>query len=283
MTAVPSGSAFFLEKEAMPFEVDSLVRAIANLKENRPVVHAITNWVTAGDVANALNAVGARPVMAVALEDVEEIAAKADALVLNLGTPDPLRLKAMLLAGHAAKSLARPVVFDPVGAGASGFRTDAIRKILSELQITIIRGNGAEIGALTEMGGKLRGVDSDMGPSDVLGSASLLSTKTGAVVLSSGPQDLVVHDRKAVAVENGHPMMGRVTGTGCMLSAIAAAFAAVEKDSMIAAVGAATFFGLAGERAARAAKGPGTFKAALLDALFELTPDDLRLGAKVKG
>ena len=283
MTAVPSGSAFFLEKEAMSFEVDSLVQAIVSLKENRPVVHAITNWVTAGDVANALNAIGARPVMAVALEEVEEIVARADALVLNLGTPDPLRVKAMVLAGHAANSFGRPVVFDPVGAGASGFRADAVRSILSELHIAIIRGNGAEIGALTETGGKLRGVDSDLGPSDVLGSASLLSRKTGAVVLSSGPQDLVVQDRKGVTVENGDPMMGRVTGTGCMLSAIAGAFAAVEKDPMIAAVAAATFFGLAGERAAQAAKGPGTFKAALLDALFTLTPEDLRSGAKFKG
>ncbi len=267
----------------MSFEVGSLVEVTANLKENRPVVHAITNWVTAGDVAHALNAIGARPVMAVASEEVEEIAARADALVLNLGTPDPLRVKAMLLAGHTANSLGRPVVFDPVGAGASGFRGDAIRRILSELRITIVRGNGAEIGALTETGGKLRGVDSDLGPSDVPGSAGLLSRKTGAVVLSSGPQDLVVRDREAVAVENGHSMMGWVTGTGCMLSAIVAAFAAVEKDPMIAAVAAATFFGLAGERAAQAAKGPGTFKAALLDALFTITPDDIRLGARVKG
>lgn len=266
----------------MSLEVGSLVQAIANLKEKRPVVHAITNWVTAGDVAHALSAVGARPVMAVASEEVKEIVAGADALVLNLGAPDPLRVEAMLLAGHAANSLGRPVVFDPVGAGASGFRADAIRRILSELQITIIRGNRAEIGALTGTGGKLRGVDSDLGPSDVSGSAGLLSRKTGAVVLSSGPQDLVVRDRDTVAVENGHSMMSRVTGTGCMLSAIAAAFAAVERDPLIAAVAAATFFGLAGERAAQAAKGPGTFKTALLDALFTLTPDDLGSGAKIK-
>ncbi len=267
----------------MPFEVDRLARALIRLRQNRPVVHTITNWVTAGDVANALNAIGARPVMAFALEEVEEIVARADALVLNLGTPDPSRVKAMLLAGHGANSLGRPVVFDPVGAGASGFRTDAIRSILSGLRITIIRGNGAEIGVLTETGGMLRGIDANLEPSDVLGSASLLSRETGAVVLSSGPQDLVVKGEKAVVVENGHPMMGRVTGTGCMLSAIIGAFAAVEKDPMIAAVAAATFFGLAGERAARGAKGPGTFKVRLLDALFTLMPDDMKEGAKLKG
>ena len=266
----------------MSFEIDSVVEAIARLREKRPVVHAITNWVTAVDVANALNAIGARPVMAVALEEVGEIAAKADALVLNLGTPDPLRVKAMLLAGHSANSLSRPVVFDPVGAGASGFRAEAIRSVLSELRITIIRGNGAEIGALTQTGGKLRGIDSDLGPSDVFASASLLSSETGAVVLSSGPRDLIVQKREAAAVENGHPMMNRVTGTGCMLSAIAGAFAAVEKDPWIAAISGATFFGLAGEWAARKSTGPGTFKAALLDALFTLTPDDLRSGARIR-
>jgi hydroxyethylthiazole kinase len=265
----------------MSFEVDPLVQALIRLRQDQPVVHTITNWVTAGDVADALHAIGARPVMAIALEEVEEVVSRADALVLNLGTPDPSRVKALLLAGHRANALGRPVVFDPVGVGVSGFRTESARKILSELRIAIIRGNRAEIGALAETGGKLRGIDADQGPADLIGSARLLSKRTGAVVVLSGPRDLVVENEKAVVVENGHPMMGRVTGTGCMLSAITGAFAAVEKKPMIAGLAAAIFFGLAGERAAQESKGPGTFKAALHDALFTLAPEDLKTGAKV--
>jgi hydroxyethylthiazole kinase len=267
----------------MDFQIDSLAEALLRLRQNNPVVHAINNRVTMGEVAHALHAIGARPVMAVAPEEVEDIVSKADALVLNLGTPDPSRVKAMLSAGHCANSLGRPVVFDPVGVGASRFRMQATETILAELQITIIRGNRAEIGALTEMGGELRGTDAATGPADLQGAAKFLSEKTGAVVVISGAHDLVVKDGKRVTVENGHPMLGRVIGTGCMLSAIAGAFAAVERDPMIAAAAAVASFGLAGEQAALQAKGPGTFKTALLDALFTLTPEDIKTGAKLKG
>ena len=266
----------------MSLEVDALARALNRVRQSEPVVHTITNWVTAGDVANGLHAIGARPIMAIAHEEVEDIIYRADALVLNLGTPDPSRVKAMLLAGHCANSLGRPVIFDPVGAAASKFRIEAVRNILSELSINTIRGNRAEIGALTEMGGELRGIDATSGPADLQGAAKLLSQKTGAAVVLSGPQDLVVRDENMVMVENGDPMMGQVTGTGCMLSAIIGAFAAVEKDPMAAAVAAAAFFGLAGERAAQQANGPGTFRAALLDALYTLKPDDLEAGARIK-
>lgn len=262
-------------------QIHVLAQALDRLRKSNPVVHAITNWVTAGDVANALHAVSARPVMAIALEEVEDVASKADALVLNLGTPDPSRVKAMLLAGHRANRLGRPVIFDPVGAGASGFRKEVVQSILSELCIAMIRGNRAEIGILAEMGGELRGIDAARGPNDLHGAAKMLSQKTGATVVLSGPQDLVVRNEERVIVENGHPMMGQVTGTGCMLSGIIGAFAAIETDPMVAAAGAVAFFGLAGEQAALQAKGPGTFKAALLDALFTLRPEDIEAGARI--
>ncbi len=230
----------------MSVEIDLLARVLDGVRQKRPVVHTITNWVTAGDVANALHAIGARPVMAVALEEVEDIVSGADAVVLNLGTPDPSRVKAMLLAGRCANRLGRPVVLDPVGAGASRFRTESIRNILSELRMTLIRGNRAEIGALAQRGGELRGIDAAKGPDDLYGAAKMLSQETGATVVLSGPQDLVVRGERIIEVENGHPMMGLVTGTGCILSAIMGAFAAVETDPMVAAVGAAIFFGLAG-------------------------------------
>ena len=267
----------------MSLEMDLLARNLDGVRQKKPVVHTITNWVTAGDVANALYAIGARPVMAVALEEVEDIVSGADAVVLNLGTPDPFRVEAMLLAGRCANRLGRPLVLDPVGAGASRFRKESIRKILSELRMTLIRGNRAEIGALAQRGGELRGIDAAKGPDDLYGAAKKLSQETGATVVVSGPQDLVVRGERIIEVGNGHPMMGLVTGTGCILSVVMGAFAAVETDPMVAAVGAAIFFGLAGERAALQGKGPGTFKTALLDALFALTPEDIKTGARLKG
>jgi len=266
----------------LSIDVEKLVRVLESVREKRPVVHTITNWVTAGDVSNALQAIGARPVMAVDPEEVEEIVSGADAEVLNLGTPDPSRVRAMLLAGCSANRLDRPVVFDPVGVGASRFRTNTVQSILSQVRFAVIRGNRAEIGTMAKKGGELRGIDAVNGPEDLFGTAEVVSQETGATVVLSGPQDLVVGSERAFEVANGHFMMGLVTGTGCILSAIIGAFAAVEKDSFVAAASAVAFFGLAGERAALQGKGPGTFKTALFDALFALTSEDFKSGAKIK-
>jgi len=266
----------------MALQLDFLAQVIDRVRQREPVVHAITNWITAGDVANALRAIGARPIMAVFQEEIEDVTSKADALVLNLGTPDPSRVNAMVLAGKKANDLGRPVIFDPVGAGASLFRMEATRRILSEIQMTAIRGNQAEIGFLTETGGESRGVDAIRGPVDLKASGRSLSQKTGAVVVLSGPEDFVVRNENVWVVGNGDPMMGQLMGTGCMLAAVMGAFAAVERDPFVAAAGAVVFFGLAGERAALGAKGPGTFRAALLDALFTLRPEDVKVGAKIK-
>ena len=265
----------------MGVAVEDLAKALVLLRERAPVVHTITNWVTAGDVANALHAAGARPVMAFSPEEVTEIVSGADALVLNLGTPDPSRIRGMFLAARHANSLAKPVVFDPVGVGGSRFRMESARGLLSEIRITIIRGNRAEIGALAEMGGQLRGIDATAGPSDLPAAARLLSLKTGAVVAVTGPEDLIVEGERNVIVKNGHPIMARVTGTGCILSALIGAFASVEPDPLLAAAGAIAFFGVAGEKAALRAQGPGTFRAALFDALFELGPDELKCHARL--
>jgi hydroxyethylthiazole kinase len=260
---------------------DDLAKIIETLREQQPVVHAMTNAVTVNDVANVLRAVGARPIMAGAKEEVEEIVSRADALALNLGTPTPDRVEAMILAGRQANALRKPVVFDPVGVSASRFRIDSARRILSELHITVIKGNRAEMGSLSGMGGELRGLDAVHGPTDLLPAAETLSHQTGAVVVVSGERDLVVGKGRRVVVENGHPLMARVTGTGCMLTAVIAAFAAVEPDPMMATAAAAACFGLAGENAARQAKGPGTFKMLLLDSLYALSPEELRSGMKI--
>jgi hydroxyethylthiazole kinase len=271
----------FREK-LMAVNLDALTQTLERMRTERPVVHVITNWVTAGDVANVLHVAGARPIMAASVEEVEEIVSCANALVLNLGTPDPSRLKAMLQAGRCANSIGLPVIFDPVGAGASRFRTEAARTILSELRIAVIRGNEAEIGGLACMGGKLRGIDSVTGPPDLRAAAGDLSLKTGAVIAVTGPQDLVVGSGQAVVIENGHPMMARITGMGCCLSALLGAFAAVQTDIVASTVGAISLFGLAGERAALQSQGPGTFKGAFLDAIYSLTPEEFQHGVRLK-
>lgn len=266
----------------MLFQTESLIHVLSKVRDQKPVVHVITNWVTANEVAGCLHAIGARPVMAIASEEVEEITSKAEALVLNLGTPSPSRIEAMLRSGHQANRDGHPVLFDPVGVSASKFRIESSKKILSELQITVIRGNQAEIGTLAGHESHLAGVDSVAGPEDLDQASRYLSKKTGAVVVASGQQDLIVSSQKKVIVENGHPMMRQVTGMGCMLTAIIGAFNAVESDPMIAAVSAVAFFGLTGEQAALSAKGPGTFKTAFFDALYSLTPDQMREGMTIK-
>ena len=266
----------------MVFDTERLIQVLSRVREQKPVVHAITNWITANEVASSLHAIGARPIMAIASEEVEEITSRADALVLNLGTPSPARIEAMLLAGFQANKDGHPVLFDPVGVSASKFRIESCERVLSALRVTVIRGNQSEIGTLAGRKGRLAGVDAVTGPGDLAQASQDLSKKTGAVVVASGPQDLIVFSGRKVMVENGHPMMGLVTGTGCMLTAVIGAFNAVESDPMVATVSAMAFFGLAGEQAALRANGPGTFKSALLDTLFSLTADQMRKGIKVK-
>jgi len=264
-------------------DVEEIAHILALVRGRKPVVHAITNWVTAGDVAGGLTALGARPVLAVAEEEVREIVARADALMLNLGTPTPDRVEAMLAAGRQANTSGKPVVFDPVGAGVSPFRREASGRILSEVRCSVIKGNRAEIGSLAGMGGELRGIEAVAGPEDLQKAATGLSEQTGAVIAVSGQHDVVVRGERIVTVENGHPLLGRVTGSGCMLAAVIAAFLAVHEDALMATVAGTAFFGLAGEWAGQRSEGPGSFKAALMDALFALSPEDLRAGARVRG
>lgn len=276
------GRHFLWVKDAMSLEIDRLAKILSTVRQKQPVVHAISNWVTANDVASALHAVGARPIMAFTPEEVKEIASGADALVLNLGTPSPSGIESMLRAGHQAVTLGRPVIFDPVGVGASPFRMNASKRILTELRLRVIKGNRAEIGFLAGRGGKLAGVDAVTGPEDLSRAAEHLSKTSGAVVAISGPQDLIVFAERKIIVDNGHPMMARVTGLGCILTALIGAFAAVENDPLVATVGAIAFFGLAGEQAALQAKGPGTFKTTLFDILFSLTPEEMGQGIKLR-
>ena len=203
------------------------------LREEKPLIHCITNYVTANDVANMILASGASPVMADDKNEVEEITALSKALVLNLGTLKESSIDSMLLAGKKAVSLGNPVILDPVGAGASVFRTKAAQKILKEIPCTVIRGNASEIRAAAGAISYSQGVDADIKDqvtdSNLADTESFLkdfSNKTGAVIIMTGETDMIADKDQVCKVRNGHSMMAGITGTGCMLDGILAAFQA---------------------------------------------------------
>jgi hydroxyethylthiazole kinase len=250
--------------------------ALRRMREQKPLVHQITNYVVMNETANATLAVGALPVMAHAREEVEEMAAIAGALVINIGTLSEHWVQAMLLAGHAANAAGVPVVLDPVGAGATTYRTDTARKLLAALEIAVVRGNAGEVATLVGVEAEMRGVES-MGAAASGGElAREAATKLGCVVSVTGPVDHVSDGERTYSVANGHPLLGAVTGTGCMSTALTGCFVAVCGENVLeGATSALVAFGVAGEVAAQDAKGPGSFHVALYDALYNLDPDTL--------
>ncbi len=254
-----------------------LIQIFESVQVVQPQVHCITNYVTAGDCANALLAVGASPVMADAPEEAADIAAKADAVVLNLGTLSSSKLKAMVAAGKTANHFNRPVILDPVGAGASSWRNNSAGKLLEALQVSVIRGNVSEIIALEGSKSAARGVDASvLDQPDTLEKlmrvAQRLAQRTGAVVVMSGAVDVATDGKTTCILQNGHPSMGRITGTGCMLSATTAAYVAASPEAVLEAAACATaVMGMAGELAAQKAKaaglGTGSLRVFLMDAL----------------
>ncbi|HDI59143.1 MAG TPA: hydroxyethylthiazole kinase [Desulfobacteraceae bacterium] len=251
-------------------------RNLAAVRQHQPLIHNITNLVVMNVTANALLAAGASPVMAHSPDEVEEMVALARALVLNIGTLTSEWVATMIKAARKANALERPVVLDPVGAGATGLRTRAARQILEAAAVTVIRGNASEIMALDQGTATTRGVDSVHGVNDAAASAARLAQRLGVVVAVTGATDLVTDGAREVRVANGHPLMGRITGSGCTATALIAAFLAVDPDPLSAAATALAFFGLAGEQAGAAAAAPGSFQVALLDALYTLGPEALQ-------
>ncbi len=252
------------------------------IRQNKPLVHHITNYVTVNDCANITLCIGASPVMSYAWEEVEEMVGHAGALVLNIGTLDPYQAKSMLLAGHAANKFDIPVIVDPVGTGATRYRTDFMSRLVAEIRISVIKGNAGEIGMLAGADAHVRGVDSGDVKGDLRGIAQDFALKTGITTVISGPTDIVSDGSRVITVENGHPMMGRISGTGCMLTSIIASFAAVQRDMAEASTASLAAFGIAGELAAANTSGFGSFKTALFDYLSLLTPAELARDAKIR-
>ncbi len=252
---------------------------LATLRATAPLVQIITNFVAMNISANVLLAAGASPAMVHAREEVAEFAGLAQALNVNIGTLDPAWAEAMEMAAQVMATARRPWVLDPVGVGATRLRREVCARLVA-LRPTVIRGNASEILALAGAGGAGRGADSADPVAAAEDAARDLAARSGAVVAVSGPVDYVTDGAQGFRVANGDAMMPRVTALGCSLNALIAAFA-VGQHALHATVAALAYFGLAGERAAQGATGPGSFQVAFLDALYTLSPQDVTAGAKV--
>lgn len=256
------------------------------LRETCPLIHNVTNWVVMPFSANALLAAGASPLMAHAEEELESIIALAQGCVLNIGTLDPQWIKAMKATLLLANKKGIPVVLDPVGAGATPLRTHAAMTLLKQGSIAILRANAGEILALAGETVKSKGVDSLYHTHAAVDAAQTLAQQFNVTVVISGAEDVVVdatNCRPPYTLYNGHPLMTKVVGTGCIASAINAACAALCEDHYMAAITAMAMVGISGERAAAGSQGPGSFLPAFLDALYHLTPETLQREMKGHG
>ena len=262
-----------------------------NVRDKKPLIHNITNYVTVNDCANILLACGGSPIMADDIGEVEEITAVCGGLNINIGTLNNRSIPAMLLAGKKANELGHPVVLDPVGAGASALRTNTALQLLDEVKFAVIRGNVSEIKTLALGSGNTKGVDADV--ADVVTDENLeqavafaksFAQKTGAVIAITGAIDIVANLEKAYCIRNGHADMSKITGTGCQLSALTAAFITANPGNVLdAAAAAVCAMGLCGEKAKTRMSeldGNASYRNYIIDAVCSLTPEELERGAK---
>lgn len=263
--------------------VDAIAGDLAIIREKRPLVHSITNFVVMNETANATLCIGALPIMSHAAEEVEEMVQLAGSLVLNIGTLSPDWVDAMALAGKRANEKHIPVILDPVGAGATSLRTSSSKRLMKDISVSIVRGNAGEVATLAGIAAEVRGVehiDAGASPQEI---AREFARLYGCTVAITGPVDVVSDGNRIASITNGHAMLSAVVGTGCMSNVIVGAFAAVESDPFIAAAGGLVAFGIAGQIAAHeAGSKPGTFHAVLYDTLYALTPQDIQTLAKIE-
>jgi len=246
--------------------IKQTIKDLSLIRENKPLIHNITNFVVMNHSANALLAMGASPVMAHSLQEVEDMVAFAGALVLNIGTLEPKWIDSMIKAGKKAKC---PIVLDPVGSGATKYRTDSSKEILKEVKVSVLRGNASEIMSLMTTEKTTKGVDSIHSVDDAKDVAAEISKSYGGLTVAvSGVEDLITNGSKTYRCQNGHPMMTRITGLGCALTATVGAFCAVQEDYTLATAEAHGFYGVCGELTAQKRDTPGKFGVEFLDALY---------------
>ncbi len=249
------------------------------VREKKPLVHHLTNYVTVNDCANATLAIGASPIMADDVAEAGDIAAISSALVLNIGTLNSRSVASMLEAGKRANGAGVPVVFDPVGAGASALRNDATGTILETIKPAVIRGNISEIKFIAGISANAKGVDAgdadaDFAQEDAVAMAKKLSQELQCVIAITGATDIVTDGKETFLLRNGHPMLSSVTGTGCLTSSLVGAFCGITDNHLLAAVAGILTTCLAGEIAfAKAGRlGTGSFHIALIDAISKMSP-----------
>ena len=259
----------------------NIFEIIERIRQERPLIHNITNMVAMNDSANIILAIGGLPVMAHAQAEVREMVRVAGALVLNIGTLTSEQIDSMIAAGEEANNLKKPVVLDPVGAGATHLRTESALRLQERIKIDIVRGNHAEVSILAGLKGSIKGVESVGSGENAVEVARSLARKHNQVVIITGKQDIVTDGKTVIEINNGSPMLGTITATGCMVTSLIATFAAVCNDYVMASTGALVCFGLAGERAAVKAQGPGSFKVNLFDEVYNLNEKIICEGLKV--
>ena len=252
------------------------------VKEKSPLVHNITNYVVMNTTANALLAIGASPVMAHSVKEVEDMVKIANALVINIGTLSPKWVKAMKLAVREANRLHKPVVLDPVGSGATNYRNGTIVELLGTGSFSVIRANASEIIAMVSSIHSTKGVDSSNTVDQALESAVYLCKKYNNIICISSKTDIIVSEKKQIRIYNGHEMMGKVTGLGCTATALIGAFLGVVDDPFMATVSAMAMMGVAGELAAKSSSGPGSLQLNLLDKFYNMTEEEFTNTLKVE-
>ena len=253
------------------------------IRAKKPLVHSITNFVVMNETANATLCIGALPIMSHAVEEVEEMVSIAGALVLNIGTLTPTWVDAMELAGKRANKLNIPVILDPVGAGATTFRTQSSKRLLENVKISIVRGNAGEIATLAGIASEVKGVESIGASESSEKIAKHFASTYGCTAAITGAVDVISDGKRTAKISNGDAMMGKVVGTGCMSNVIVASFAAVQSDPFIASVGALTTYGIAGEIAAAVSGDkPGTFHVELYNALYYVDSSNILSSAKIE-
>jgi hydroxyethylthiazole kinase len=266
------------------------------IRVKKPLVHCITNYVTVQDCANSLIASGGAPIMADDRREVEEIVSIASSLVINIGTLNQRTIESMLLAGKKANALGIPVILDPVGTGASKLRTDTTMMLLDQIQFAVIKGNISEMKTILEGQGTTKGVDADENDISHASSnqdqlkniAKQISQRTKAVSVITGENDLVTDGTTSYLLRNGHPMMGSITGSGCMLAAIIGLYCGgcSQKDYAPASAFATALFGICGQTAATKTivekKGTGSFRTYLIDELSNINYDAFQREANIE-
>ena len=249
---------------------DKLSKDLAKIRDSKPMIHHITNYVAMNDSANITIAIGASPIMSFAHGEMEELVSAASALLINIGTLDEYIIQAMMLALSAAKKNNVPILLDPVGSGATKLRTNTSLTLVKE-GVDVVKGNQGEILSLLGREGVVKGVDSKAeAEAEVV---RKISQKINSVVVATGKEDFVTDGKKVYVIRNGDEMLGRITASGCMLGSVIASFMAVQRDYLVAAIEGLACYNVAGELAAERSNGSGSFRQNLIDEVFNITAE----------